>query len=221
MDMIHCCTAPYVAVLRPGEVPAPMLGTLGRRNRCFEYDAVGDTYARFLVEELLPFVAKQFNLNLSTNGNDRCIAGGSSGGIAAFNAAWQRPDAFTRVYANSGSFVVVEVDMLDPEPPETRLAGPLYIIRPPVDSQEFALRPAHIPKLAGEDDLVAPATNRATNQFLVLSHPVHVGGIQESHAQVESPVDGGYRFGLIGWTVKLRHAHATQTQSRNHWSLLS
>lgn len=91
--------------IRPGDVPAPMPGTTGRRNRCFEYDAVGDAYARFLVEELLPFVAKQFDLRLSTNGNDRCIAGGSSGGIAAFNAAWQRPDAFSRVYANSGSFV--------------------------------------------------------------------------------------------------------------------
>lgn len=91
--------------VRPGDLPAPMRGTMGRRNRCFEYDAVSDDYVRFLVEELLPFVAKEFNLNLSTNGNDRCIAGGSSGGIAAFNAAWQRPDAFSRVYANSGSFV--------------------------------------------------------------------------------------------------------------------
>jgi enterochelin esterase-like enzyme/sugar lactone lactonase YvrE len=91
--------------IRPGDLPAPMPSTLGRRNRCFEYDAVGDAYVRFLVEELLPFVAKQFNLNLSTNGNDRCIAGGSSGGIAALNAAWERPDAFSRVYANSGSFV--------------------------------------------------------------------------------------------------------------------
>jgi sugar lactone lactonase YvrE/enterochelin esterase-like enzyme len=91
--------------VRPGEVPAPMKGTLGRRNRCFEYDAVNDNYVRFLVEELLPFVAEECSLNLSTNGNDRCIAGGSSGGISAFTAAWLRPDAFTRVYANSGSFV--------------------------------------------------------------------------------------------------------------------
>ena len=82
-----------------------MEGTLGRRNRCFEYDGVGDNYVRFLTEELLPFVAKTLDLNLSTNGNDRCIAGGSSGGIAAFNAAWERPEAFARVYANSGSFV--------------------------------------------------------------------------------------------------------------------
>ena len=91
--------------VRPGDLPAPMKGTLGRRNRCFEYDGVGDNNARFFVEELLPFVAKKFDLKLSASGNDRCIAGGSSGGITAFNAAWERPDWFSRVYANSGSFV--------------------------------------------------------------------------------------------------------------------
>ena len=91
--------------VRPGELPATVKGTIGRRNRCFEYDGVGDNNVRFLVDELLPFVANQFDLKLSTSGNDRCIAGGSSGGIAAFNAAWERPDAFSRVYANSGSFV--------------------------------------------------------------------------------------------------------------------
>ncbi|MDB5387208.1 MAG: Enterochelin esterase, partial [Planctomycetaceae bacterium] len=41
----------------------------------------------------------------STDGNDRCMVGGSSGGIAAFTAAWNRPDAFSRVYAASGSWV--------------------------------------------------------------------------------------------------------------------
>ena len=88
-----------------GNLPATVKNTLGRRNRCFEYDGMGDNNVRFLVEELLPFVAKTFDLKLSASGNDRCIAGGSSGGIAAFNAAWERPDAFSRVYANSGSFV--------------------------------------------------------------------------------------------------------------------
>lgn len=91
--------------VRPGDVPAIVKNTMGRRNRCFEYDGVGDNNVRFLVDELLPHVAKEFDLKLSTSGNDRCIAGGSSGGIAAFNAAFERPDAFTRVYANSGSFV--------------------------------------------------------------------------------------------------------------------
>jgi gluconolactonase len=91
--------------VRPGEVPAPMKGTIGRRNRDFEYDGMGDNNARFFLEEILPFVAKEFDLKLSDSGNDRCIAGGSSGGITAFNAAWERPDAFSRVYCGSGSFV--------------------------------------------------------------------------------------------------------------------
>ena len=89
----------------PGKLPPPMKGTVDRRNRCFEYDGVNDNNVRFLVDELLPYVAKEFNLNLSTDGNDRCMSGGSSGGIAAFTAAWHRPDAFSRVYAVSGSFV--------------------------------------------------------------------------------------------------------------------
>jgi len=91
--------------VRPGDVPAPMKGTGGRRNRDFEYDGVSDNNVRFLIEELLPFVAKEYGLNLSTDANDRCMSGGSSGGIAAFTAAWNRPDAFSRVYAASGSWV--------------------------------------------------------------------------------------------------------------------
>ena len=91
--------------VRPGDLPAPMPGTLGRRNRDLEYDGVSDDNVRFLNDELLPFIAKEYQLNLSTDGNDRCIAGGSSGGIAAFTAAWHRPDAFSRVYAASGSWV--------------------------------------------------------------------------------------------------------------------
>jgi sugar lactone lactonase YvrE/enterochelin esterase-like enzyme len=91
--------------VRPGSLPAPMKGTGDQRNRDFEYDAVNDNNVRFLVEELLPFIAKEYGLNLSTDGNDRCMSGGSSGGIAAFVAAWNRPDAFSRVYVASGSFV--------------------------------------------------------------------------------------------------------------------
>lgn len=91
--------------VKPGTLPAPMKGTMDRRNRDLEYDGVGDENVRFLNDELLPFVAKEFNVKLSTDGNDRCISGGSSGGIAAFTAAWHRPEAFSRVYAASGSWV--------------------------------------------------------------------------------------------------------------------
>ncbi len=78
--------------------------TAGRDNRSFEYDSMSDDYVRFLCDELLPYVAKTHRLNLSTDGNDRAIAGISSGGICSFTAAWQRPDAFRRVFSNVGSF---------------------------------------------------------------------------------------------------------------------
>ena len=76
-----------------------------RFNRSFEYDGLGDRYARFLLEELLPHIAREHGLNLSADGNDRAIAGNSSGAICAFTAAWERPDAFRRVFSAIGTYV--------------------------------------------------------------------------------------------------------------------
>jgi enterochelin esterase family protein len=73
-----------------------------RSNRSFEYDSLGDQHARFLLEEILPAVAKDYNL--STNPDDRMICGNSSGGICAFTVAWERPDAFRKVISHIGSF---------------------------------------------------------------------------------------------------------------------
>jgi enterochelin esterase-like enzyme len=71
-------------------------------NRKVEYNALDDTYAKLIVDELLPAVAKDYNL--STNADDRAIAGASSGAIAAFTVAWQRPDQFRKVISTIGSF---------------------------------------------------------------------------------------------------------------------
>jgi sugar lactone lactonase YvrE/enterochelin esterase-like enzyme len=88
-----------------GRVKAPSDAALDRFNRSFEYDGLGDNYARFLLEELLPHVEKEHGLKLSQDGNDRCIAGSSSGAICAFTAAWERPDAFRRVFSAIGTYV--------------------------------------------------------------------------------------------------------------------
>lgn len=83
---------------------------LDRFNRSFEYDGLGDNYVRFLLEELLPDVETKKTsdgraIRLSKNGNDRAIGGSSSGAIAAFTAAWERPDAFSRVFSTIGTYV--------------------------------------------------------------------------------------------------------------------
>ena len=76
-----------------------------RSNRSFEYDSLGDAYARFLVDELLPFVVRKYDLHLSPDPRHRAIAGMSSGGICAWTAAWERPDQFGKVLSQIGSFV--------------------------------------------------------------------------------------------------------------------
>src|SRR5713101_5163349 len=88
--------------INPGVMQALGANQQNRFNRSFEYDALGDRYASFLIEEILPEVGKHYNL--SKDPNDYAIAGSSSGGIAAFNAAWNRPDTFHRVTSFIGSF---------------------------------------------------------------------------------------------------------------------
>ncbi len=93
-----------------GRVKAPSDKALDRFNRSFEYDGLGDNYARFILDELLPEVETKTTadgraIRLSKSGNDRAIAGNSSGAICAFTAAWERPDAFTRVFSAIGTYV--------------------------------------------------------------------------------------------------------------------
>ena len=83
--------------INPGVLPPD------HANRSFEYDAVTDRYSRFLLEEVLPQVTKDYNI--SKDPNDHAIGGSSSGGICAFTVAWERPDAFRRVLSFVGSFV--------------------------------------------------------------------------------------------------------------------
>jgi enterochelin esterase-like enzyme len=84
---------------KPGDKPAVRRGA---SNRSFEYDTLSDAYSRFLLDEILPEVAKQYKLTDDPNG--RAICGNSSGGICAFTVAWERPDAFRKVVSHVGSF---------------------------------------------------------------------------------------------------------------------
>ncbi|HTI72411.1 MAG TPA: SMP-30/gluconolactonase/LRE family protein [Candidatus Limnocylindria bacterium] len=90
--------------INPGVTPSLNgTNTLPRFNRSYEYDGLGDNYARFLAEELLPEVQKRYLI--STDPSARAIAGSSSGAICAFTTAWERPDLFRRVFSTIGTYV--------------------------------------------------------------------------------------------------------------------
>ncbi len=88
--------------INPGEYPAEKEGDKPKRNRSVEYDSLDDLYARFLLEDVLPRVGKEYTL--TEDPESRAIGGISSGGICAFTVAWERPDAFRKVLSHVGSF---------------------------------------------------------------------------------------------------------------------
>jgi gluconolactonase len=112
-NLIHQKEMPVTigVFITPGRVlVADNKTAVDRFNRSFEYDGLGDNYVRFLLEELLPEVEKQKTsdgraIRLSASGNDRAIGGSSSGAICAFTAAWERPNAFSRVFSAIGTYV--------------------------------------------------------------------------------------------------------------------
>jgi enterochelin esterase-like enzyme len=130
-------------LIHSGDMP-PVIGVFidpGRRpnqkqgekafNRSLEYDSLGDAYSRLLLEEILPEVRRRFDLDWSALPEHAAIAGGSSGGICAFTAAWERPDHFRKVLSWVGSFVDLRgghsypslIRMTEPKPLRIYLLG--------------------------------------------------------------------------------------------------
>jgi sugar lactone lactonase YvrE len=95
---------PMIAIfVDPGILPAVSDADQNRYNRIYEYDSLTPRFAEFLLNELIPAVAK--NYNLSKNPDDRGLSGVSTGAVGAFMAAWNRPDQFHRVLSFIGTYV--------------------------------------------------------------------------------------------------------------------
>jgi enterochelin esterase family protein len=115
--------------LKPGEPPRkrPDGRRAPRKNRSVEYDTLSDTYSRFVIEEILPAVSKDYRLTDDPEG--RCIAGSSSGGICAFTVAWQRPDMFRKVFTTVGSFTNIRGGNKYPELVRTSEKKPIRMFQ--------------------------------------------------------------------------------------------
>ena len=88
-------------------------GTAPQRNiRSIEYDTVDDKFARYVLDEVLPEVEKL--VPLRKDGYSRAMVGESSGGICAFNAAFLKPDQFSRVLSWIGSFAALQTSDQQP-----------------------------------------------------------------------------------------------------------
>src|SRR4026207_577918 len=85
----------------------------GRSIRQDEYDLLGDRYSKVIVDELMPAIYKDYKI--SRDPDRHGIAGWSSGAIAAFTVAWERPDQFHKVLTGIGTFVDLKGGHVYPE----------------------------------------------------------------------------------------------------------
>ena len=101
---IPVMVAVFINPGRRPDQPEPTPQNWGDRdtNRPTEYNSLDDRYARVIVDELLPVLYKEYNI--SKDPEQHGIGGASSGAIAAFTVAWERPGHFRKVLSIVGSF---------------------------------------------------------------------------------------------------------------------
>ncbi|MDA0206693.1 MAG: alpha/beta hydrolase-fold protein [Acidobacteria bacterium] len=99
--MLHVLTS-------PGEVNPETMRVQGpnRRRRSLLYDTVNDDFNKMIFGELLPKVEPMFKVR--KDGYSVAASGQSSGAIGAFNMAWQRPEAVSRVYSKIGTYTSIQ-----------------------------------------------------------------------------------------------------------------
>lgn len=112
---------------RRSDQPEPSPSDWGDRNtnRPTEYNSLDDRYARVITEELMPALANAYSI--STDPEMHGIGGSSSGAIAAFTVAWERPDHFRKVLSNVGSFVDLRGGHVYPEKVRETEAKPIRV----------------------------------------------------------------------------------------------
>ncbi len=90
-----------------GTLHSTVDGGYNRGVRLLNYDLFTSEYPDFLVNEIIPNLITEHSLKISPNADMHMISGGSSGGIASWNAAWFRNDYFRRVQMSSPSFLAM------------------------------------------------------------------------------------------------------------------
>jgi hypothetical protein len=106
---------------------------------------------------------------------------------------------------------VVQVDDVDAEPDQAGLGRPLDVGSLAADDPGLAVGAGPVDAELGRQlHLVPAAGDRPADQHLVVARPVGVGRVEERHALVQRPVDGGDRLVPVGCAVPFAHPHAAE-----------
>jgi hypothetical protein len=108
--------------------------------------------------------------------------------------------------------LVVEVDVIDAEPPEGCVARLVDVLRRSVDAEVGPALVADVAELGGEHDLVTTPLDCLADEPFVGERAVHVGGVEEGDAEVEGAMDRRDRLCIVAPGVEVGHAHAAEAE---------
>jgi hypothetical protein len=179
-----------------GETYPTNLGTGNPNNRAAEYDVLSDTYARFLIEEMIPELKKTYKI--TDDPERRAIGGTSSGAICAFTVAWNRPDQFRNVISGIGSYTSIGYrPAANGEP--MRPGGDLY----PGMIRKTPAKPITIFLQDGSNDL----NNEHGNWFL--ANQQMLSALEYANATADARKDTGSRY-------RINHAWGDGAHADDH-----
>ena len=113
-----------------------------------------------------------------------------------------------------GAVQVVEVDDVDAEPGQGRLAVAAHMLGPPVE-----MHPIGVPddaELRGDLGLPGQPGQRPADQPFVVPLAVTHRRVEDGHAQFGRPADRPDGFVVVGRPVSLGQAHASHAEGRGH-----
>jgi hypothetical protein len=178
----------------------PDLGMSNPNHRAPEYDALDDTYVRMLTDELLPEVARRWRFAEAPG--RRAIGGTSSGAIAAWTAAWHRPEAFGNVISFIGSYTSIGYQPATADSP-MRPGGDLY----PGLIRKSPIRPIRVFLQDGSGDL----DNEHGNWFL--ANQQMLAALNWANRHADETGDSGPRY-------TVRHVWGDGAHSDAHGGML-
>lgn len=88
------------------EIPSLIAALVQSPDRLTEYSG-NDTHAKFLAEDLLPYMTAEYPL--IDKADARCLMGASFGGVASLHGAWRYPELYGSLLLQSGSFAFSDI----------------------------------------------------------------------------------------------------------------
>ena len=150
-----------------------------------------------------------------------CLGQPEKADLALLHEARHLADRLLDRHRGIDAMLIVQVDHADTEPRERTFTRRPDVLRPAVDAAILGARPAHDAELGRELDHVPVAPDRTADQLLIGVRAVHVGRVEESHAEIDGAMNRRDRFGVgfVAAGIEVGHAHAAEALLGNGQAL--